>query len=106
MTASCMPYVAASAQTDLSADDDLKQTFGKFGTITETRVFRQQGYAFVKYDQKESAANAIFNTNNTEINGCHVKCSWGKESGASTVSFIAVLDPEIARNRTLVRMHY
>jgi len=66
-------------------DDDLRQVFIKYGHVIEVRVFRQQGYAFVRYESKEAAGQAIYNVNNTEINGSLVRCSWGKEGGyAST----------------------
>lgn len=63
------------------SDDDLRQVFVKYGTVIEVRVFRQQGYAFVRFDSKESAGSAIYNVSGTEINGSPVRCSWGKEGG-------------------------
>ncbi|KRX90133.1 Nucleolysin TIAR, partial [Trichinella pseudospiralis] len=62
-------------------DDDLRRIFARFGSILEVRVFKQQGYAFVRFDNKESAAHAILNITGTEINGSSVRCSWGKEGG-------------------------
>ncbi|KRX64920.1 Ribonuclease H2 subunit A [Trichinella sp. T9] len=62
-------------------DEDLRRIFARFGSILEVRVFKQQGYAFVRFDNKESAAHAILNITGTEINGSSVRCSWGKEGG-------------------------
>lgn len=59
----------------------VQKTFSPFGTIQEIRVFKDKGYAFVRFSTKESAAHAIVAVHNTDINGQIVKCSWGKESG-------------------------
>ncbi|KRZ44555.1 Nucleolysin TIAR, partial [Trichinella pseudospiralis] len=72
-------YVGSVAAN--TTDDDLRRIFARFGSILEVRVFKQQGYAFVRFDNKESAAHAILNITGTEINGSSVRCSWGKEGG-------------------------
>ncbi|CAG9828265.1 unnamed protein product [Diabrotica balteata] len=59
----------------------MQKTFAPFGTIQEIRVFKEKGYAFVRFSTKESATHAIVAVHNTDINGQIVKCSWGKESG-------------------------
>ncbi|XP_025833794.1 nucleolysin TIA-1 isoform X2 [Agrilus planipennis] len=59
----------------------MQKTFAPFGTIQEIRVFKEKGYAFVRFATKESATHAIVAVHNTDINGQIVKCSWGKESG-------------------------
>jgi len=75
----CTVYVGGVGGN--TSDDDLRQVFVKYGNVIEVRVFRQQGYAFVRFDQKDAAGQAIYNVNNTEINGSSVRCSWGKEGG-------------------------
>ncbi|XP_046658381.1 nucleolysin TIAR-like isoform X2 [Homalodisca vitripennis] len=62
-------------------EDLMQKTFSPFGTIQEIRVFKDKGYAFVRFSTKESATHAIVAVHNTDINGQPVKCSWGKESG-------------------------
>jgi len=59
----------------------IKKTFSPFGTIQDIRVFKDKGYAFIKFTTKEAATHAIESTHNTEINGSIVKCFWGKENG-------------------------
>lgn len=59
-------------------DEDLRSAFDKFGRILEVRIFKAQGYAFVRFDKKESACNAIVKMNGQEICGQSVKCSWGR----------------------------
>lgn len=44
-------------------------------------MFKDKGYAFIKFTTKEAATHAIESTHNTEINGSIVKCFWGKENG-------------------------
>jgi len=80
----CTVYVGGVGGN--TSDDDLRQVFIKYGTVIEVRVFRQQGYAFVRYDNKESAGQAIYNVTGTEINGSPVRCSWGKEGGYASSS--------------------
>lgn len=63
------------------SEDLLQKTFASFGAIQEIRIFKDKGYAFVRFATKESAAHAIVATHNTEVAGHTVKCSWGKESG-------------------------
>ncbi|GIY79665.1 nucleolysin TIAR [Caerostris darwini] len=62
-------------------DDLMQKTFSAFGVIQEIRVFKDKGYAFIRFSTKEAATHAIVATHNTEINGQTVKCSWGKEAG-------------------------
>ncbi|KAJ3660077.1 hypothetical protein Zmor_004547 [Zophobas morio] len=59
----------------------MQKTFSQFGVIQDIRVFKDKGYAFIKFATKESATHAIETVHNTEINGQMVKCFWGKENG-------------------------
>ncbi|KAG1669457.1 Nucleolysin TIAR [Nymphon striatum] len=63
------------------SDDIMHKTFSQFGPIQEIRVFKDKGYAFIRFATKESATHAIVSVHNTDVNGQGVKCSWGKESG-------------------------
>ncbi|KAL7298280.1 hypothetical protein TKK_0008631 [Trichogramma kaykai] len=63
------------------SDELITATFSPFGAIHDIRVFKDKGYAFIKFTTKEAATHAIEKTHNTEINGCIVKCFWGKENG-------------------------
>lgn len=63
------------------SEELINKTFAPFGVIQEIRVFKEKGYAFVKFATKEAATSAIVSVHNTEIHGQVVKCSWGKESG-------------------------
>ena len=74
----CTVYVGGCSSGDEGA---LRRAFNQFGRILEVRYFKDKGYAFVRYDSKESACNAIVSLNSTEIGGQLVKCSWGKEGG-------------------------
>lgn len=62
-------------------DDIIYKHFGQFGQIHDIRVFKDKGYAFVKFTSKEAAARAIEGTNNSDVYGHTVKCFWGKENG-------------------------
>nr|XP_040576672.1 nucleolysin TIA-1-like [Lepeophtheirus salmonis] len=63
------------------SEELLQKTFSHFGCIQEIRIFKDKGYAFIRFATKESAAHAIVAIHNTDVNGLTVKCSWGKESG-------------------------
>ncbi|XP_071042539.1 nucleolysin TIAR isoform X6 [Parasteatoda tepidariorum] len=75
----CTVYCGGIAQG--LTDELMQKTFSAFGQIQEVRVFKDKGYAFIRFGTKESATHAIVSTHNTEINGQTVKCSWGKEAG-------------------------
>ncbi|OQR74464.1 nucleolysin TIAR-like [Tropilaelaps mercedesae] len=62
-----------------SSEDALRQAFEEFGEIIDIRVFKEKGYAFVKFGAKESACRAIVARHNQDLCGQPVKCSWGKE---------------------------
>lgn len=62
-------------------DEIIHKHFGQFGAIHDIRVFKDKGYAFIKFTTKEAAAHAIEGTNNSEVYGHSVKCFWGKENG-------------------------
>ncbi|GFS72546.1 nucleolysin TIAR [Nephila pilipes] len=75
----CTVYCGGIAQG--LTEELMQKTFNAFGLIQEIRVFKDKGYAFIRFSTKESATHAIVATHNTEINGQTVKCSWGKEAG-------------------------
>ncbi|XP_037947804.1 nucleolysin TIAR-like [Teleopsis dalmanni] len=63
------------------SDEVIQKHFIQFGPIQDVRVFKDKGYAFIKFVQKESAARAIEHTQTSEVLGSQVKCFWGKENG-------------------------
>jgi len=67
-----------------SDENTIRAAFTPYGRIMEIRYFRDKGYAFVRYDNKESACSAIVAVNCTQIAGQLVKCSWGKETPQAT----------------------
>lgn len=62
-------------------DEVILKHFGQFGHVNDIRVFKDKGYAFIKFATKEAAARAIEGTNNSDVYGHTVKCFWGKENG-------------------------
>lgn len=58
----------------------MQKSFSPYGSIQEVRVFKDKGYAFVRFSTKEAATQAIVSVHGTEVGGHTVKCSWGKES--------------------------
>lgn len=67
-------------------DDLIFKHFKPFGAIQDIRLFKDKGYAFVKFLSKESAARAIEAIHNIEIEGSLVKCFWGKENTTETAA--------------------
>ncbi|EDV42400.1 uncharacterized protein Dana_GF17967, isoform E [Drosophila ananassae] len=63
------------------SDDLMHKHFVQFGPIQDVRVFKDKGFAFIKFVTKEAAARAIEHTHNSEVHGNQVKCFWGKENG-------------------------
>jgi len=70
-------------------DDLLYKHFNQFGSIQDIRLFKDKGYAFIKFSTKDSAARAIEGTHNSEVQGFGVKCFWGKESNADGQNYSA-----------------
>jgi nucleolysin TIA-1/TIAR len=74
-------YVGNISQA--TTEDELRRAFGAYGAITEVRIFKQQGYAFMRFESKEAACHAICNMNNQEVCGVAVRCSWGRAADVS-----------------------
>jgi nucleolysin TIA-1/TIAR len=66
---------------NIMSEELMHKHFGQFGSIQSVRVFKDKGYAFIKFTSKDAATHAIENTHDTDIHGCLVKCFWGKENG-------------------------
>ncbi|XP_055874305.1 cytotoxic granule associated RNA binding protein TIA1-like isoform X4 [Biomphalaria glabrata] len=64
----------------------MRKTFAPYGTIQEVRVFKDKGYAFIRFSSKEAATQAICAVHGTTVSDQPVKCSWGKESNDSNPS--------------------
>jgi len=75
----CTVYCGNLAQG--TTEEALQKTFAPYGQIQEIRVFKDKGYAFIRFASKESATQAIVSVHNSDVNGQNVKCSWGKEPG-------------------------
>ncbi|GAB0087648.1 TIAR [Sergentomyia squamirostris] len=71
---------------NMISEELVHKHFGQFGPIQDVRVFKDKGYAFIKFTTKEAATHAIEATHNTDINGQTVKCFWGKENGGDTTN--------------------
>ncbi|EMC98207.1 hypothetical protein BAUCODRAFT_416441 [Baudoinia panamericana UAMH 10762] len=65
--------------TPYTTQNDLVPLFQNFGYVTETRFHSDRGFAFVKMDTHENAANAICQLSGYNVNGRPLKCSWGKD---------------------------
>lgn len=75
---SCTVFVTGCTDVD-SNGDSLRRAFAPFGRIVDIRREIDKGTAFVKYDAKESACQAIVALNmGTYIGGQNIKCSWSK----------------------------
>jgi len=65
--------------TPYTTQNDLVPLFQNFGYVTESRFQSDRGFAFIKMDTHENAANAICQLNGYNVNGRPLKCSWGKD---------------------------
>ncbi|ESO90397.1 hypothetical protein LOTGIDRAFT_92320, partial [Lottia gigantea] len=61
-------------------EEVMRKTFTSYGNIQEIRVFKDKGYAFIRFGSKDAATNAICGVHGTTVMEQQVKCSWGKES--------------------------
>ncbi|CAJ0561460.1 unnamed protein product, partial [Mesorhabditis spiculigera] len=69
-------YIGGVAQG--VSEEDIRANFQQFGSIDEIRLFKAQGYSFVRFHSKESACRAICEMSGKEMCGQVVRCSWGK----------------------------
>ncbi|KAK6765751.1 hypothetical protein RB195_025580 [Necator americanus] len=77
-----------------TTENELREPFSVHGEITEVRLFKAQGYAFVRYERKECATNAIMDMNGKEIGGNTIRCSWGRmQQSAPTTQLLPDISP-------------
>lgn len=72
--------------TNNLTEELMRKTFNQYGTIQEVRVFKDKGYAFIRFSTKEAATQAICAIHGSTVAEQPVKCSWGKESNDSSPS--------------------
>ncbi|XP_074641690.1 nucleolysin TIAR-like [Tubulanus polymorphus] len=63
------------------SEELLQKHFSEHGQIQEVRIFKDKGYAFIRFADHSQATRAICAMHGADIEGCPVKCSWGRESG-------------------------
>lgn len=87
-------------------EEILQKKFQPFGTIQEIRVFKDKGYAFVRFSTKEAATHAIVAIHNSEINQQTVKCSWGKVRHCQMFIYVEKIVSTVCiyRNRVILIM--
>jgi len=70
-----------------ASDDDLRDQFEKYGTITNVKVVldretgKSRGFGFVHFDNKADAQSAIDALNGTDIKGRDITCSFARARG-------------------------
>ncbi|KAF9922850.1 hypothetical protein FBU30_007016 [Linnemannia zychae] len=69
-----------------TTQEDLVPFFQPFGFIVDMRLQADRGFAFVKLETHEKAANAIVRLAGTMINGRPAKLSWGKDRAAENAA--------------------
>ncbi|KAF9949155.1 hypothetical protein BGZ70_001908 [Mortierella alpina] len=69
-----------------TTQEDLVPFFQPFGFVVDMRLQAERGFAFVKLETHEKAANAIVRLAGTMINGRPAKLSWGKDRTAENVA--------------------
>ncbi|KAH8547934.1 hypothetical protein BGW37DRAFT_508456 [Umbelopsis sp. PMI_123] len=64
--------------------EEIAPVFGQFGIVHEIKMQADRGFAFVKLDSHEGAANAIVQLQGANMGGRPVKLSWGKNRSQDT----------------------
>ncbi|KAF2397801.1 hypothetical protein EJ06DRAFT_584175 [Trichodelitschia bisporula] len=65
--------------TPYTTIQDLQPLFSQYGMVVENRFQADRGFAFMKLDSHQAAAQAICALNGHSVHGRPIKCSWGKE---------------------------
>ncbi len=60
------------------SEPELRNHFGKFGTIMEMKLHRKGNFGFVRYKAHQEAVSPIVGLNLQVIGGRKLKCSWGR----------------------------
>ena len=89
--------------TPYTTQTDLVPLFQNFGYVTETRFQSDRGFAFVKMDTHENAANAICSLSGYNVNGRPLKCSWGKDRPPTGQFDGAFSSPSLLGTESMVR---
>lgn len=82
-------------------EEALQQAFHSYGPIDKIKIFKEKGYAFIKYTCKEHSCQAIVAQHNATINGQTIRCSWGKDTGPEGQP----LQPPSATSPTMLLEH-
>ncbi|KAI6560029.1 hypothetical protein MCOR09_008593 [Pyricularia oryzae] len=69
--------------TPYTTANDVVPLFQNFGYVVESRFQADRGFAFIKMDSHENAAQAICGLNGYNVNGRPLKCSWGKDKNST-----------------------
>ncbi|KAI8881228.1 hypothetical protein K501DRAFT_223373 [Backusella circina FSU 941] len=70
-----------------TSDTELVQAFQRFGFIQEIKLQSDRGFAFVKFDTHQNAANAIVHLQGMNVAGREAKLSWGKDRAPNNYAF-------------------
>ena len=71
-----------------TTDEDLKELFGKFGSVSSAKVImdkvteRSRGFGFVEMNSDQEAKEAMLGLNNKEIEGRALSVTVAKEKAA------------------------
>lgn len=68
------------------SEDLVRSIFDPYGPIVEIRLFKEKGYAFVRYSTKENACQAICHVYGSDVNGHSVKCGWGRDESINNTN--------------------
>lgn len=63
---------------DNTEDTELVAMFSPFGRIVETKLYRKGGYGFVRFEEHQSAVQAICDMHGRMVGDRALKCSWGR----------------------------
>lgn len=69
--------------SDRIVDEDLKETFEKFGKVVEVKIrsTTRDTFAFVEFDDHQAAKDAIEKVDQARVRGNRVKCNWASFKG-------------------------
>ncbi|CAF1162310.1 unnamed protein product [Rotaria sp. Silwood1] len=66
------------------SEDLVRSCFEPYGKIIEIRIFKEKGYAFVRFATKENACQSICHLHGSDVHGYTVKCGWGRDESNNT----------------------
>ena len=74
-------FYVSGVDADLISEQDLQDAFYMYGTLKKIQVLKEKNCAFITFSERDAAENCAKEKCSAlgfEVNGCKLRCMWGK----------------------------